>query len=206
MNIEALRISPDYSSRDWIALKSDKAADWRTAAEIVRSRLEGRFLRFANAFLEDRFSGFVVLAIDSLLAEAVQQFRAGDTTGKLPNGRARSKAHIQDFLSGRRFQPDFGIDGKLRFYEDIRCGLLHQAEAKEMWLIRRGQEAMLQKVENGKGYILDVQRFHAAVQLSLEDYYGDIADPAQVELRKNLWTKMDHICRIRQARGLLYEA
>jgi hypothetical protein len=206
INVQALRISPRYTSRHWAALSRTSSADWPTAAAIVRDRLEGRFLKFADSVLVDPFSGFVVLAIDSLLAETIQQFRTGDTTGKDANGRGRSKHHVIDFLSGPRFQPAFDRDARVRFYEDIRCGLLHQAEAKEMWLVRRGEKAVLQRVASGKGYVLDVKLFHDAVRQTLEDYLRDVVDPSHDETQVNLWTKMDHICRIREARGLLYEA
>lgn len=163
-------------------------------------------MKFADSVLVDPFSGFVVLAIDCLLAETIQQFRAGDTTGRDDKGRGRSKRHVIEFLAGPWFQPAFNRDARVRFYEDIRCGLLHQAEAKEMWLVRRGGEAMLQRVAGSKGYIIDVKLFHGAVRQTLEDYFRDIVDPSRDETRINLWTKMNHISRIREARGLLYEA
>jgi hypothetical protein len=199
--IDALRISPKYSSRDWCALEQTEPDDWIRAAAIVWDRLEGRFLRFADGWLPDPFSGFIVLAIDSLLAETIQQFRTGET-----EGRGKSRRYVTQFLCGSRFQPCFDKNARLRFYEDIRCGLLHQAEAKEMWLVRRGQQMMLEQVAGAKGYIIDVQRFHAAVRLTFEDYCRDIKDPAQEELRANLWKKMEQISGVRTARGLLYEA
>ena len=142
INLQALRISPRYTSRDWSKLLKFNAADWPMAAAIVRDRLEGRFLKFTDSALVDPFSGFVVLAIDSLLAETIQQFRTGDTTGRDANGKGRSKRLVTDFLSGLRFQPAFDVDARIRFYEDIRCGLLHQAEAKRMWLVRRGEKTV----------------------------------------------------------------
>jgi hypothetical protein len=199
--MDGLRISPKYSSDDWSALSIGAPADWTRAVDMVRDRLEGRFLRFVDSWLSDAFSGFIVLAVDSLLAETIQQFRAGET-----DGRGKSQQYIKEFLSGPRFQADFDEDAKKRFYLDIRCGLLHQAEAKEMWLVRRGQKAMLQTLTSSKGYIIDVPRFHAAVQESLQDYYLDITDPSEEDLRSKLWKKMDHLSRIRTARGLLYEA
>ena len=49
-------------------------------------------------------------------------------------------------------QPAFDQVARNAYYSDIRCGLLHQAEAKGMWLIRRGQEIMLQLSPDGQGY------------------------------------------------------
>jgi hypothetical protein len=197
--MDALLISPKYTSRDWQALNVKTPEDWPKAAEMVRDRLEGRFLRFASECLESPYSGFVVLAIDTLLAEAIQQFAEGIT-----DGQGKSEKMIKGFLRGGRFQPDFDGPARGGFYSDIRCGLLHQAEAKGMWLIRRNQSALLQK--NGNGYIIDVKLFHAAVRDSLDDYLQMLVDPAKSTLRENLWTKMNHICRVRDARGAVYEA
>jgi hypothetical protein len=198
--MDALRISPKYTSRDWKALDRDNADAWAKAAEIVRDRLEGRFLQFATICLSHEYSGFVVLSIDSLLAEALQQFKKG-----IIDGHGKSKKLVKCFLEGKRFQPDFDVKAREAFYTDIRCGLLHQAEAKEMWLIRRNQAALLQKVKGGQGYIIDVKRFHTAVQDSLNDYLKLISNPDSTSLRNNLWEKMNHICNVREVRGVLYE-
>lgn len=119
--MDALRISPRYTSSDWQRLDSGNPKDWTKAVEIVRDRLNGRFLRFASDCLKVRDSGFVVLAIDCLLAETIQQFKDGVT-----DGRNRSAEMITRFLEGLQFQPDFNADSRKAFYLDIRCGLLHQ--------------------------------------------------------------------------------
>jgi hypothetical protein len=199
--MNALWISPRYTSLDWQAMDSNNAQDWSKAADIVRDRLDGRFLRFASNCLKVKYSGFVVLAIDCLLAETIQQFMDGIT-----NGHRRSEEMVNRFLEGTRFQPDFDAEARKAFYRDIRCGLLHQAEAKRNWLIRRKQPALLQRVANGQGYIVDVERFHAGLQSSLNDYLKLISEPNSSLLRSNLWKKMNHICSVRTARGALYEA
>ena len=199
--MDALKISPRYDSEQWSALSKDNPQDWSRAVEILRDRLEGRFLRFVDNCISDPFSGFIVLAVDSLLAETLQQFRMGATSGK-----GKSQRYIETFLAGYRFQPDFDEGARTHFYEDIRCGLLHQAEATEMWLVRRKQPHLLQPAPAGRGYILDVERFHDAVRASLDDYCTELTAPAKNHLRINLWRKMDQICRVRAARGLTYEA
>lgn len=198
---EALRISPKYSSEHWLALSEANEQDWAQAVDIVRDRLSGRFLRFADECLNDPYSGFVVLALDCLLAETIEQFKSGATSGA-----GKSHQYITRFLSSTRFQPYFDNNARTHFFEDIRCGLLHQAEAKEMWLVRRGCSAMLQQVGDGRGYIIDVKQFHGAVRGTFEDYLEQLLEPPKTKLRANLWKKMDHICRIREARGLLYES
>jgi hypothetical protein len=198
--MDALRISPRFTSADWRALNLSDAASWVKAAEMVRDRLEGRFLKFATDCLKSEYSGFVVLAIDCLLAETLQQFREGVT-----DGRNQSEALITRFLAGPQFQPDFDSAASKAFYVDIRCGLLHQAEARRMWLIRRKQPKLLQMEASGQGYIIDVERFHASMVGSLDDYVEQIAKAPNSLLRASLWTKMDHISNVREARGALYE-
>ena len=44
----------------------------------------------------------------------------------------QSERLIKRFLEGNRFQPDFHAEARKDFYRDIRCGLLHQAEAKNV--------------------------------------------------------------------------
>jgi hypothetical protein len=197
--MDALKISPRYTSLDWQRLDSSNPKDWTKAVEIVRDRLNGRFLRFASDCLKKLDSGFVVLAIDCLLAETLQQFREGIT-----DGNGQSKKMITQFLEGMHFQPDFDANARKEFYVDIRCGLLHQAEAKSMWLIRRKQPSLLQK--RGEGYIIDVEKFHAALRASFDDYLKAITELGNDPLRSNLWKKMNHICNVRAARGALYEA
>jgi hypothetical protein len=200
-DLSALRISPKYTSTDWQTLDQQSQADWPKAAAILKDRLDGRFLRFATDCLNaDEYSGFVVLSIDCLLVETIQQFKDG-----IADGHGLSEVMIKKFLQGERFQPDF-LTAKARraFYTDIRCGLLHQAEAKNKWLIRRKRATLLERVAPG-GYIIDVELFHAAVRDSLEDYLTDICRPDRADVRENLWTKMNAICNVRAARGALYE-
>ncbi len=199
--MDALQISPKYTAGDWQRLNVSSPKDWMTAADIVRDRLNGRFLQFANHCLESEHSEFVVLAIDCLLVETIQQFKDGVT-----NGHGQSKKLVTRFLKGSRFAQDFDHKAREAFYRDIRCGLLHQAEAKGKWVVRRAQPSMLQVVKDGQVYIIDIKRFHAGVEDSLKDYLACIRKPASSLLRSNLWKKMNHICDIRMARGALVDA
>jgi hypothetical protein len=200
-HIDALRISPRYTSKDWYALDSSRQGDWFKAARMVKDRLVGRFLRYAGNCLRSPYSGFVVLSIDSLLLETLQQFREG-----VIDGRGQSKRLVMAFLEGPRFQPEFDMAARDAYYVDIRCGLLHQAEAKRMWLIRRGEHRVLSRPRGGNGYVIDVRLFHQAVRASLNDYLRQIVRPENEALRRNLWSKMDYICSVRTQRGAEYAA
>lgn len=198
MATETLRISPKYTAEDWWKLDRTKQSDWPKAVKIVRDRLHGRFLHFADKCLKEDYSGFVVLAIDCLLAEALQQFKEG-----ILDGTGQSKRLSKTFLEGPRFQPSFNTDAiRQAFYLDIRCGLLHAAEATNKWLIRRKQKRLLRIVAADE-YIIDVERFHTAIKGSMRDYFAGLCDPANGTLRDDLWKKMDHICNVRLTRGAM---
>ncbi len=198
-----LRISPSFTADDWAKLALDAEADWQRAVEMVRDRIDGRFLDHARNCLQSETSGFVVLAIDSMLIEALEQFRQG-----VVHGRNRSRRLVKSFLRGPRFQPYFDSDAANAFYEDIRCGLLHQAEARRLWLIRRSQAKLLMRRRGTGaqvGYIIDVAQFHDALEGAFDDYLNELVDPDHEQLRQNLWTKMNDICRVRQERAGLFE-
>lgn len=177
----------------------DRPDDWPAAAAIVRDRLHGRFIQFADKCLSDVSSGFVVLAIDCLLIETIQQFIDGIT-----DGSGQSTFLCKKFLEGPRFQLYFDTNQKRHdFYTDIRCGLLHSAEAKKEWRVRRDRPEMLATI--GNGYVINVLLFHSALKASLDDYLRDICITERAELRVKLWTKMDHICNLREQRGAVEE-
>lgn len=197
-----LRISPSFTADDWATLAPNAEADWRRAVEMLRDRIDGRFLDHARNCLQSETSGFVVLAIDSMLIEALEQFRRG-----IVDGRNRSRELIRTFLAGPRFQPHFYPVAANAFYEDIRCGLLHQAEARRLWLIRRSQTELFVtrgETEAEVGYIVDVVQFHEALEGAFDDYLNELVDPDHEQLRENLWSKMNHICRVRQERAGLF--
>jgi hypothetical protein len=193
MSIETLRISPNYTVAHWEALEQADVTHWPRAAAIVRDRLEGRFLRYADQILPDIHSGFVVLAIDCLVAETIQQFSEGIEYSKNPGGV------FKRFLGRSQFRPYFTPETvREDFYSDIRCGLLHQAEAKNQWRVRRDQEKLLTRV--GTGYVINVLLFHAAIKTTLDNYLSELLRPEENESRKKLWTKMGFICDVRKAR------
>jgi len=196
--IDTLRISPMFTSEHWQSLDQNDPNDWSKSTEILKDRLDGRFLRYAGNCLRSPHSGFVVLSIDSLLLETIQQFREG-----IIDGYGQSQRLVTNFLKGKRFQPEFNKRARDSYYRDIRCGLLHQAEARKMWLIRRDQPVLLRPFPHGDGYIIDVRRFHKCVRQSMNDYLTELKDPGSVELRQSLWTKMQRICDVRQQRGVL---
>ncbi len=80
-------ISPHYHDWDWKRLNlSDPKAnedDWQTAINIVEDRVRGRLIKWINSLVNERFSGFVVLALDCILIESLWGLQTGkESPGK----------------------------------------------------------------------------------------------------------------------------
>jgi len=143
-----------------------QGADDRLAlGRFVVERFEERYLRP----VEDSPSkhGFTVLAVACLAIEALESFY---------QGRADTK-----HASAQMFRDFFGRDTPLKvfaggndwFYKDIRCGLLHQAEARGGWLIRRGGPLLdrAARTINATAFLREVRRAVGtyARQLEVDD-------------------------------------
>ena len=72
------------------------------------------------------------MAIACLMIEAFQSLRTG-----LPNTRRRSKDVFVEFFEAERASFTELAEHAERFYINVRCGILHQAETNGGWRIRR---------------------------------------------------------------------
>ena len=193
-------IAPGVHVSKWRALDLDQAPDaedWSTAREIFCARISDRYLDPVDLLVEHeaktpalaRRFGFTILAIDCLLVETLQAFRWGraDTKGK-------SKRAFRTFLTEReRFAPHFSSAKADQFYNDYRCGILHQAEVggtSKVWSVG----ALVQ--DGPSGMIVNRTLFHRYLKDEVNLYIQDLATPDQVSLRTAFRKKMDHVGRV----------
>ncbi len=205
-----MRIAGAYTARRWLKLSARLDPDgrlngyvvgegWREAIDVVRVRFETRFVRPVEALRRFEYAGFLVVAIDALLAEAVERVRRGWRLnhGKSSElvatflrearsfkGRFKSESHRSPF----RTCPCIACD----FYQHVRNGILHEGESQNGWMIRFGEPRLLRVA--GRRRILDRNRFHDAVVAELRGYLADLADPSADLLRANLKRTLDAIC------------
>ena len=195
-NEDQMSIAPGYTVEDWKKLDLDNAdnQDWCKAIEILEARIKGRYLDPVDELIKldkkratkDRRFGFTILAIDCLLIETLQTFICGEgSTGKM----------FVDFLTKRPSFSKHFKEKKLagRFYEDVRNGILHQAETRSGWLIW------------SIGPLLDPQdtairinrtKFHEALKAEFDSYLKDLKDTKQDELRQKFRQKMDCVIEV----------
>src|SRR3990172_5336187 len=108
----------------------EAAKNKQEIARLISRRVTERYLAPTLA-KQNLKHGFSSMAIGCLMVEAVESFRQGwlDT-------KDRSKAAFCSFFDAHdQFAPFRGHAE--RFYYDVRCGILHQAETRGGWRILR---------------------------------------------------------------------
>lgn len=109
-------------------IKSNKKVE---IADFIFERFSERYiLPIKNLNSKDRH-GFSIMAVSCLMIESLESFKQGylDTKNK-------SRKAFTDFLSNEPEFIDFnGYEND--FYENVRCGILHQSETTNGWKIKR---------------------------------------------------------------------
>jgi len=166
---------------------------WDIVIQAFKRRLLERFFRPIEALQctsgNSRIrAGFSILALDCLLIDTLQSFREGRTTG-----RAETKASFESFLRSAPFA-DFNEDDRVRFYFDVRNGLLHAGETVDEWKVNKDQATLLNEDQATRTRaIIDPDKFHAGVESEFERLLSDLRDgPAAV--REHFTRRMDTIC------------
>ncbi len=117
----------------------EAAKNKKAIANLLSRRFTERYLAPTLAKRNIRH-GFTSMAVACLMVEALESFQQGwvDT-------RDRSKDAFRFFFNAHNQFSPFRSRAE-RFYYDVRCGILHQAETRGGWKIRR------------KGPLLDGER------------------------------------------------
>jgi hypothetical protein len=194
---DSMRISPNYTVRDYKNLDLSTEEGWQKAINIFEDRIRGRFLKFIDRIECCEFSGFIVMAIDCLLIEALKQFHEGEAY----TPRYKSKEFFTGFLTQGVFSKFFETNDLAEmFYDQIRCGILHQAEIKKnSRLFIRKNIPLIAKTNDGKGIIINRKLFHKKLVEEFELYLSKLKSPNENKLRGNFKKKMDYICRISES-------
>jgi hypothetical protein len=203
-----MRIAGEFKASEWETLRArlvaGEQAAWGEAAKLLDDRIRGRYLGHARRLLDEPYSGFAVLALDSAVVESLEQFRRGEP--KTPQRKCGE--YFEAFLTETRLKAHFTAAMAARFYETIRCGILHQAEAKEDSLVKKDSAhpvAVLSK--SGAGLVINARRFHEELEGAFEDYKAgltsDKQSKAREECRAAFIRKMDAIARRPAGAGVI---
>jgi hypothetical protein len=156
-----------------------KAGDRAALGDFIVERFYERYFRpICNSRSKH---GFTIMAIACLTIETLESFYQGR-----PDTKGESKKIFRAFFKRNSALNAFGENGDW-FYTDIRCGILHQAETRGGWKIRR------------KGALFDSQNkgINAAALLKqLQKSVAHYATELQSDdiLWENFCKKVDAIC------------
>ena len=126
--------------------------------------------------------GFTMMAVGCLVIETLESFYQG-----LEDTRHKSREMFSAFFERETSLKQFR--NVATFYQDVRCGILHQAEVLGGWRItRRNGAPLLDEDEKTINTELFIRGLRAAV---LEYVLQLQADP---ELWENLKNKMKQVC------------
>jgi hypothetical protein len=149
-------ISPKYRKSDWDKLAFNSEEDWKAAIDIVEDRIEGRFIKWIDQIESSRFSGFAVVALDCLLLETIHGFQQGSST-------MNTKAPYLAILPST----ELGFDKTTAesFIENIRNGIIHDAETRGKWLIEMSRPATgVVERDSFGNHVLNRTHFHSGLK------------------------------------------
>lgn len=196
-----IEIAPNFTCGKWDALKpkpdpnGDWAAcprEWERAVEVFRARIEKRFLDSVGRLETVPYAGFAILALDCLLIETIQAFK----NGKHAETPKESRRAYETFLtSSTRFQKYFSSPRVQDFYTNVRNGLLHDGETWKGWLVRASPQYDLVDPQPDGSIIVNRERFHDVLVKDFKAYLRDLLNPANKQLRKNLLSPINDLCK-----------
>ena len=158
---ESTKLSSKHTVRDYLRMENER--DQRGIAAMILLRHRERYVNPVEC--SSAKHGFASMALACLLIETIQSFKEG-----LEDTKGHSRKMFQDFLAAESGFAEFANipDG---FYEDIRCGILHQGESRAGWTIKR-QGPLIDK-HNKR---LNATRFLRAVDASLSGYCHELEE------------------------------
>lgn len=181
-------IAPRHRASQWRALQldSDDEAEWLKAIDIVEDRIRGRFVRWIDSMVVERFSGFAVVALDCLLIETLIGFMTGEPS-KGPDALLTKKVGNDELK--------FTNEQAQQFRESVRNPVIHDAETRSGWIIRPGKPDGQILTTDGGNVALNRNAFHAAVSRELEAWLTKLRSGDKM-LRKNMRRRMEQIIKI----------
>ena len=193
---------------------NSKKSEWEVVFELLHTRIQTRFLNPIDWILEkryDRGEGFSVVALQCILIEFLEAFYQGKiyTTSEEPRKFEynSSRQLFSDFLMNHEpFSKHFTSKANANgFFDNIRCGLLHEAATKETSKINNApnhEMLVLFEPDDPNNMRIYRENFYKAIKEFIDSYRIELL--SNKELQINFIRKMDDICGIKHAYYFAY--
>ena len=171
-------------------IKSKDNKDKATLISVIEHRLSRRFLTVIDAADKKDLSSFMSMAICCLIIETLECFYQGlEDTKK----RGAGKAVFKSFFEREKNEFQGMAEKSEDFYENVRCGLLHQAETMNGWFLNKNGKIF----EMSEGIkIINGSLFFNATKKTIENYLKLLKEkPFDDELWKFAIKKLEDVCR-----------
>ena len=190
-NTKNTKLSSSVTIAIYEILKREK--DAYGIANLIYERFYERYLKPFEC--NKNRHGFSMMAVSFLMIETLHSFQTGldDTTG---NG----KNSFNCFFSQSIYLSEFA-DCSAEFYNNIRCGILHQAETKNGWRIwRRGplldsENKTINADKFLKALHNELNRYVNLLKHGSVEYESSKKEPTESILYKNAIKKLNYICK-----------
>ena len=193
--------------------------NWGLVFYFFEERIRTRYINPIKSILEigdDLGEGFAVVNLQCSLIETIESFINGckseyNTTIRKTQWKKgttiifnSNKEIFISFFNSRTPFKELNIDGGL-FYQDVRCGLLHETQTKNNWKIRCDtaesglayQEILngdfVEKIIYRENFQIYLEKLIARYRISIITRADFDGIPA-CELRENFIAKFSHIC------------
>lgn len=203
-------ITYDQTVDDWFALREkltteNKAKDWEDAyKDFFQKRLEERYLNPVLAIRNNSLytgEGFAIMSILCSLVEFLEStwqginYRYAQKDADLgPYEYRKSSKIFRTFLVSREpFNIHFNASQAEGFYNDVRCGVLHEARTKGKWTISATSASDRILEEKADKVVIYRNQFADAIESFINKIYREalIADD---ERKSAFIRKFDAIC------------
>ncbi len=163
----------------WMDEKSENSKS--EIIKLIGHRFENRYLKH----LKTVDSGFLIMAVSCFIIETLQSFKEG-----IPDTNGKGKKMFRNFFTNNQDNFPGFLEISDEFYENIRCGILHQSETKNAWrIIRNGK--LLDEME----FSINADFFLKALDESVNKYLEELA---QSDFTSKIWEyayiKLTNIC------------
>mgnify|MGYP003603040883 FL=1 len=220
-----MKIAGNLTISNWNELSKNLNCEnddnWGLAFYFFEERIKTRYINPIKSILEigdNLGEGFAVVNLQCSLIETIESFINGCNSEY--NSRKRktqwkkgvtiifnsNKEIFISFFNNRTPFKELNIDGGL-FYQDVRCGLLHETQTKNNWKIKCdtaesglayqeiNNRNIVEKIIHRENFQIYLEKLIARYRISIITRADFDGIPA-CELRENFIAKFSHICTV----------